>query len=528
MSLTRGRYERRRTARRPLSIPAAPVRHRIERRRTALPATKPGGSDALHASHLRRRERVRERQRGRPAGAACEVVLLHRGDAQRGRGAAGRRAAADGHRDDGARQGRRAARDGRAVRRDEGAARRLLPARRRRPRRGDQVGAQVPRRQAGDDRAATDHGVPGRLSAPARNQAADAVAQTFRAEFGRAVAILARGLDGDVDRAEEAVQEAYAVALDRWPRDGVPFTPAAWILTTAKRRAIDRLRREAALRDRQALLARELEQAVSELPGDEEMIPDERLGLMFACCHPALALEAQVPLTLRLVGGLTVPEIARALLLPEATVAQRLVRAKSKVRVSGIPLAEPPPDALPARLNAVLAVLYLVFNEGYAATAGDVLVRDDLAAEAIRLARVVHELLPREPEPAGLLALMLLHQARRPARVSDAGELVLLSEQDRGRWDRAAIESALPLVDAGLTLRHPPGPYALQAAIAAVHARAPRPEDTDWHEIALLYRELVRVLPSPVVALNRAVAVSMAAGPTAGPTAGLALIDQLV
>src|SRR5215216_6008206 len=350
MSLTRGRYERRRTARRPLSIPAAPVRHRIERRRTALPATKPGGSDALHASHLRRRERVRERQRGRPAGAACEVVLLHRGDAQRGRGAAGRRAAADGHRDDGARQRRRAARDGRAVRRDEGAARRLLPARRRRPRRGDQVGAQVPRRQARDDRAATDHGVPERLSAPARSQAADAVAQTFRAEFGRAVAILARGLDGDVDRAEEAVQDAYAV---------------------------------------------ELEEAVRDLPGeDAEMIPDERLGLVFACCHPALALEAQVPLTLRLVGGLTVPEIARALLLPEATVAQRLVRAKRKVRVSGIPVAEPPAEAIPARLNAVLAVLYLVFNEGYAATAGDALVRDDLAAEAIRLARVVHELLP--------------------------------------------------------------------------------------------------------------------------------------
>jgi RNA polymerase sigma-70 factor (ECF subfamily) len=221
-------------------------------------------------------------------------------------------------------------------------------------------------------------------------------------------------MGGDVDRAEEAVQDAYAVALDRWPRDGVPSTPAAWILTTAKRRAIDRLRREAALRDRQALLAHELEEAVRELPGeDDEMIPDERLGLVFACCHPALAPEAQVPLTLRLVGGLTVPEIARALLLPEPTVAQRLVRAKKKVRLSGIPLAEPEPDALPGRLGAVLAVLYLVFNEGYAATAGDALVRDDLAAEAIRLARIVHELLPAEPEPAGLLALMLLHQARR-------------------------------------------------------------------------------------------------------------------
>jgi RNA polymerase sigma-70 factor, ECF subfamily len=338
------------------------------------------------------------------------------------------------------------------------------------------------------------------------------------------VAFLARGLGGDVDRAEEAVQDAYAVALDRWPRDGVPSTPAAWILTTAKRRAIDRLRREAALRDRQALLARELEQTMRDLPGeDSDPIPDERLGLVFACCHPALALEAQVPLTLRLVGGLTVPEIARALLLPEATVAQRLVRAKRKVRISGIPIAEPAPDALPGRLKAVLAVLYLVFNEGYAATSGE-LVRDDLTAEAIRLARVVHELLPAEPEPPGLLALMMLHEARRPARVSEKGELVLLSEQDRGRWDRAAIAAALPLVDEALTLRRPPGPYALQAAIAAVHARAARPDETDWKEIALLYGELVRVLPSPVVALNRAVAVAMAAG----PEAGLALVHELV
>jgi RNA polymerase sigma-70 factor (ECF subfamily) len=329
-------------------------------------------------------------------------------------------------------------------------------------------------------------------------------------------------MGGDVDRAEEALQDAYAVALDRWPRDGVPSSPAAWILTTAKRRAIDRLRREAALRDKQALLARELEEAVSELPGDEEMIPDERLGLMFACCHPALALEAQVPLTLRLVGGLTVPEIARALLLPEATVAQRLVRAKRKVRLSGIPIAEPAPELLPARLEAVLAVLYLVFNEGYAATAGGALVREDLAAEAIRLGRVVHELLPGEPEPTGLLALMLLQHSRRAARTDRSGEIVLLEAQDRSLWDGAAIAEALPLVDRALTPR--PGPYALQAAIAAVHGRAARAEDTDWHEIALLYGELVRVLPSPVVALNRAVAVAMAVG----PTAGLALVGELV
>ena len=331
-------------------------------------------------------------------------------------------------------------------------------------------------------------------------------------------------MGGDVDRAEEAVQDAYAVALDRWPRDGVPSAPAAWILTTAKRRAIDRLRREAALRDKQALLARELEEAVRDLPGEEEeMIPDERLGLMFACCHPALAREAQVPLTLRLVGGLSVPEIARALLLPEATVAQRLVRAKRKVRLSGIPIAEPAPEALPARLDAVLAVLYLVFNEGYAATAGDALVREDLAAEAIRLARIVHVLLPDEPEPAGLLALMLLQHSRRAARLSGGGELVLLGDQDRSLWDRTAIGQALPLVERALTLRRPPGPYALQAAIAAVHAGAQRAEQTDWHQIALLYGELANVLPTPVVTLNRAVAIAMADG----PAAGLALADAL-
>jgi RNA polymerase sigma-70 factor (ECF subfamily) len=383
----------------------------------------------------------------------------------------------------------------------------------------------VSRRPDGQDRAAARDGVRSGLSGPAPSPAADAVARTFRAEFGRAVAILARALGGDVDRAEEAVQDAYAVALDRWPRDGVPSQPAGWIVTTAKRRAIDRLRREAVLREKQALIARELEEAVADVPSGEDvpMIPDERLGLMFACCHPALAIEAQVPLTLRLVGGLTVPEIARALLVPETTITQRLVRAKKKIRVSGIPLEEPARDRLDGRLRAVLAVLYLIFTEGYAATAGEALIREELAEEAIRLARVVHTLLPDEPEPAGLLALMLLQHSRRAARVGPGGALILLEDQDRTRWDRAAIDEALPLVDRALVARRPAGTYALQAAIAALHAGAPTPEATDWRQIAVLYSELLRVQPGPVVALNRAVAVAMADG----PPAGLALLDRL-
>ncbi|MEO5875912.1 MAG: RNA polymerase sigma factor [Streptosporangiaceae bacterium] len=344
------------------------------------------------------------------------------------------------------------------------------------------------------------------------------VATAFRAEWGQIVATLI-GMTGDWDLAEECAQDAFAQALQSWPRDGVPRRPGAWLTTTARNRAVDRLRRDRVGAAKQGEAALSFVPAFVDAPQDDSGVPDDRLRLMFTCCHPALAFESRVALTLRTLAGLTTAEIARAFLVAEDTMSKRLVRAKRKIRNAGIPYRVPPGHLLAERTGAVLGVLYLLFNEGYAASAGAAPVRRNLSDEAIRLARTLLEVMPGEPEAGGLLALMLFNDARRDARLDDAGELVVLADQDRSRWDGPQLEEARQALEAALRRRRP-GPYQIQAAIAACHVSAPEP---DWPQIAALYTQLLRWVPSEVVRLNRAVAVSMARG----PAAGLALVDRL-
>lgn len=352
------------------------------------------------------------------------------------------------------------------------------------------------------------------------NAAVDGV---YRSDWGLIVATLIRQFR-DFEIAEDAAQEAFTAAVDQWRTEGVPDSPRAWIIQTAKHKAIDRIRRQTRFKEKlDSYVESGLTPTIAVPSYEPEEIPDDRLRLIFTCCHPALALEAQVALTLRTLGGLETEEIARAFLVPVATMAQRLVRAKRKIRDAGIPYKVPDTNDMPARLDAVLTAIYLIFNEGYSPTRGESLVRTDLSSEAIRLARLVRQLMMPQPpaEVTALLALMLLHDSRRDARLDEAGDLVVLEEQDRSRWHRQQIAEALPLVEEAL--RGEPGPYALQAAIAALHCQALRAEDTDWSQIVRLYSLLERQQPSPIVSLNRAVAVAM----KEGPHAGLTLIDAL-